>query len=336
MLYHIIAFLTGYILDLLIGDPMNFPHPIRLIGNLISKLDKEMRSKRDKLFGADEDSRDNQKKQQAELRDGVILCITVILSTALVTAALIIGSYKLHFIAGIIVEAILTCYILAARSLQVESMKVYDKLNTGTIMEARYAVSMIVGRDTKVLDHEGVTKAAVETVAENTSDGVIAPMLYTALGGPILGFIYKAVNTMDSMVGYHNDKYEYFGKTAARLDDVVNFIPARLSAYLMIAASFISGKSYSGRDAVRIYKRDRNVTKSPNAGQTESVCAGALGIRLAGNAYYFGKLVEKPYIGDEKRKIEAEDIRRTCRLMYMTELLLVLISTAVMVLVISI
>ena len=312
MLYHIIAFLIGYIFDLIVGDPMNFPHPIRLIGTLIGKLDKALN------------------KRRARMLEGVLLCIIVVLTTAFATTLVIVVSYKIHVALGIAVEAILTCYILAARSLQVESMKVYHKLKSGTLEEARYAVSMIVGRDTDVLDQEGVTKAAVETVAENTSDGVIAPMLYTALGGPILGFIYKAVNTMDSMVGYHNEKYEYFGKAAARLDDIFNYIPSRLSAVFMILASYICGKDYSGREAVRIYKRDRNVTKSPNAGQTESVCAGALGIRLAGNAYYFGRLVEKPYIGDEGRSIEAEDIKRSCKLMYVTELITVLVSVLFM------
>jgi len=295
-----------------VGDPMNFPHPIRLIGTLIGKLDKALN------------------KRRARMLEGVLLCIIVVLTTAFATTLVIVVSYKIHVALGIAVEAILTCYILAARSLQVESMKVYHKLKSGTLEEARYAVSMIVGRDTDVLDQEGVTKAAVETVAENTSDGVIAPMLYTALGGPILGFIYKAVNTMDSMVGYHNEKYEYFGKAAARLDDIFNYIPSRLSAVFMILASYICGKDYSGREAVRIYKRDRNVTKSPNAGQTESVCAGALGIRLAGNAYYFGRLVEKPYIGDEGRSIEAEDIKRSCKLMYVTELITVLVSVLFM------
>ena len=312
MLYHIIAFLIGYILDLIVGDPMNFPHPIRLIGTLIGKLDKALN------------------KRRARMLEGVLLCIIVVLTTAFATTLVIVVSYKIHVALGIAVEAILTCYILAARSLQVESMKVYKNLKSGTLEEARYAVSMIVGRDTDVLDQEGVTKAAVETVAENTSDGVIAPMLYTVLGGPILGFIYKAVNTMDSMVGYHNEKYEYFGKAAARLDDIFNYIPSRLSAVFMILASYIGGKDYSGREAVRIYKRDRNVTKSPNAGQTESVCAGALGIRLAGNAYYFGRLVEKPYIGDEGRSIEAEDIKRSCKLMYVTELITVLVSVLFM------
>ena len=183
---------------------------------------------------------------------------------------------------------------------------------------ARKAVSMIVGRDTESLDEEGVAKAAIETVAENTSDGVIAPMLYTALGGPILGFFYKAVNTMDSMVGYKNEKYLYFGRAAAKLDDAINFLPARISAYLMILAAFIGGKNFNGKQAYKIYKRDNRNHASPNSAQTESVCAGALGVQLAGDASYFGKVVKKPYIGDHLRKVEYEDIKRVNHLMYLT------------------
>ena len=173
-----------------------------------------------------------------------------------------------------------------------------------------------LGRDTANLDETGVAKAAIETVAENTSDGVIAPMLYTALFGPILGFLYKAVNTMDSMVGYKNDKYLFFGRTAAKLDDVVNYIPARISAWLLIVAASFPDREFSGREAYRIFRRDRYQHASPNSAQTEAACAGALGIQLAGDAYYFGKKVEKPYIGDAMRPVEAEDIRRVNRLMY--------------------
>lgn len=210
----------------------------------------------------------------------------------------------------------MTYQILATKCLKVESMKVYKCLKDQNLQAARQAVSMIVGRDTEVLDEEGVAKAAIETVAENTSDGVIAPMLYTAIGGPILGFFYKAVNTMDSMVGYKNDKYLFFGRTAAKLDDVVNYIPARISAWLLILAASFPGREFSGREAYRIFRRDRYQHASPNSAQTEAACAGALGIQLAGDAYYFGKKVEKPYIGDAMRPVEAEDIRRVNRLMY--------------------
>lgn len=201
-------------------------------------------------------------------------------------------------------------------------MKVYDRLKNGTIEEARYAVSMIVGRDTSELTEEGVTKAAVETVAENSSDGVIAPMLYMALGGAPLMFLYKGINTMDSMLGYKNDRYLYFGRCAAKLDDLANYIPARISGWLMVAAAFLTGMD--GKNAAKIYKRDRRNHASPNSAQTEAAVAGALRVQLAGNAYYFGKLYEKPTIGDKLREVEPEDIRRANRLLYGASVLSVL------------
>lgn len=182
--------------------------------------------------------------------------------------------------------------------------------------KARTAVSMIVGRDTAVLSEEGIIKAAVETVAENTSDGSIAPLCFLLLGGPVAGFAYKAVNTMDSMLGYKNEKYMYFGRAAARLDDVANFIPSRLAAWAMIAASRLCGLDAAG--AYRIWKRDRFCHASPNSAQTESVCAGALGVALAGDAVYFGKTVKKSFIGDARRRVEAEDIVRANRLLYVS------------------
>ena len=207
------------------------------------------------------------------------------------------------------------CYqLLAARSLRDESKKVYDALQTGDIEKSRYAVSMIVGRDTQNLTEEGVTKAAVETVAENTSDGIIAPLFYMMIGGAVLGFAYKSVNTMDSMVGYVNDRYRYFGTAAAKLDDVLNYIPARLSAWLMIAGAWLTGMD--GKNAKKIYLRDRRNHASPNSAQTEAVMAGALDIRLAGDAWYFGELHKKPFIGDPIRKVEVEDIIRSHKLMY--------------------
>ncbi len=312
---HFIAFFIGVILDRIVGDPYNIPHPIRYIGNLISFFDK-------KLLGDVSGSRDTEK----EKRRGALMCVLVIVVTMLVTAALLVICYIINRYAGIAAEAVLTCYILAAKSLKDESMKVYKALTTGTIENARKAVSMIVGRDTACLDEKGVTRAVVETIAENTSDGIIAPLIYTFLGGPVLGLMYKAINTMDSMVGYHNDRYEYFGKAAARTDDVANFFPARISAIFMILAALIGGKDYSFKGAIRIFKRDRFNHKSPNSAQTESVCAGALSVRLAGDASYFGKIVKKPFIGDPIREIEADDIKKTCRLMYITEDLCVVSS----------
>ena len=319
ILVHTASFLLGIILDRIIGDPMNFPHPIRLIGNLISFLERKLLG--EKGFEKNVDKRNTER----EFRRGILFCIAVILITAMVTGIIMALAYRINVFLGMAVEAVLTCYILAAKSLKDESMKVYFALRDGTIEDARYAVSMIVGRDTKHLDDKGIIRAAVETVAENTSDGVIAPLIYAFIGGPVLGFMYKAVNTMDSMVGYHNDRFEFFGKTAAKTDDVFNFIPARICAYLLIAAAYIGGEDFSGKDALRIFKRDRYNHKSPNSAQAESVCAGALGVRLAGDAYYFGKLVKKPYIGDPVREIEKEDIGRACRLMYIAEALCAII-----------
>ena len=317
MINHLIAFFLGFVLDQIIGDPMNFPHPIRLIGSLISFLDK-------KLLGDTSDSASSRKTGK-EKALGLILCFLVIGITVLITDVISVVSYMLNTYLGILVEAVLTCYILAAKSLKVESMKVYYALREGDIEKSRYAVSMIVGRDTKCLDEAGITRAAIETVAENTSDGVIAPVIYTFLGGPILGFAYKSINTMDSMVGYHNDRYEHFGFFAAKLDDIVNFLPARISALLMILAAFVLGRDFSGRNAFKIFLRDRYNHKSPNSAQTESVCAGALGVRLAGDAYYFGKLVKKPFIGDDLRQGAPIDIKRACKLMLCTTYLCVII-----------
>lgn len=306
MKYHIIAFFFGFIMDLFWGDPYWMPHPIRLIGGLVSRVEKKLRQEGEA------------KDPEQEKRRGVWLVVAVLGTTAGVSALALGTAYMFSPVAGCVVEAIMTYQILAAKCLKVESMKVYTCLKEKNLEKARKAVSMIVGRDTACLDETGVAKAAIETVAENTSDGVIAPLIYTALGGPVLGLCYKAVNTMDSMVGYKNDKYLFFGRAAAKLDDVVNYLPARISAYGMIVSAGIFGKSYSISRAFQIYKRDRYNHASPNSAHTEAACAGALGIQLAGDASYFGKIVKKPYIGDPVRNVEIEDICRAGRLMYMT------------------
>ena len=323
MCYHIFAFIAGFVLDLLIGDPHFIPHPVRLIGSLISFCDKRLNC--DAGYNISE-----KKLNLIKYKRGMLLAFTVIFATFAISVIIIVAAYSINLYAGVIAEAVMTWQILATKCLRVESMRVYDALRTDGVDAGRRAVSMIVGRDTSVLDAAGVTRAAVETIAENTSDGVIAPMLYTAIGGPVLGFVYKAVNTMDSMLGYKNDKYMYFGRFAARLDDVVNFIPARISAYLMIAAAFIGGRQFDGKNAYRIFKRDRFNHASPNSAQTESVCAGALRVQLAGDAVYFGKLVKKKYIGDGLREIEYEDIKSANRLMYITAFLCELLSVSVM------
>ena len=319
---HAIALVAGFFLDLIIGDPHWLYHPVRLIGLLISLCEKIFLGKSDK---AESDSKGGKK-----IFFGVLTIIVVLFATLIITGAIVFWSYYFNRYLGLVIEAILTYFILATKSLRYESMKVYKALNTGTLDDARKAVSMIVGRDTESLSEEGVVKAAVETVAENTSDGVIAPMIFTAIGGPVLGFLYKAVNTMDSMIGYKNDKYLYFGRAAAKLDDFVNFIPARISAYLMILAAFLGGKDFDGKRAKEIFKRDRFNHASPNSAQTESVCAGALGVKLAGDASYFGKIVSKPFIGDAVRNIEREDIKRACRLMYITAFLCMIICMLIL------
>ncbi len=309
---HVCAFALGTFQDFLIGDPHWLYHPVRLIGLLISVLEKIFLKNKKKFFW------------------GIMTVIIVLFSTFVLTGILIAGTYFINRYLGLVTEAIMTYFILATKSLKYESMKVYRALKDGSLEDGRKAVSMIVGRDTENLCEEGVIKAAVETVAENTSDGVIAPMIFTAIGGPVLGFLYKAVNTMDSMIGYKNDKYIHFGRAAAKLDDFVNFLPSRISAVLMIAASALGGRDFDAKNAHKIFKRDRFNHASPNSAQTEAACAGALGLKLAGDASYFGKVVKKPFIGDEIRKIELDDIKRVNKLMVVTAYVCVIICTVLM------
>lgn len=301
--------LIGMILDWIFGDPVWLYHPVRIIGKWISFLEKILRK-----FAGDQEG--NEKKL---LIAGGILWILVILASAAVPMGILYLAEKFSPCAAFVLECFWCYQLLAARSLGKESKKVYKKLIQDDLSGARLAVSMIVGRDTENLTVEGVTKAAVETVAENTNDGVIAPLIYMLIGGPILGFVYKAVNTMDSMLGYKNEKYLYFGRVAAKMDDVAGFIPARISALLMILASCLLGMD--GKNALWIWKRDRRKHASPNAAQTEAVCAGALHVQLAGDAWYFGKKHEKDTIGDPIREIEPRDILRSEKLMIGTEVL---------------
>lgn len=246
------------------------------------------------------------------------MLVVVTVSTG-VPVVILSVAYKYFWQLGLALESFWCYQIFATKSLKVESDRVYIALKDKGLEAGRKAVSMIVGRDTQNLTEEGVTKAAVETVAENTSDGVIAPLFYMLIGGAVLGFTYKAINTMDSMVGYKNDKYQWFGTAAAKLDDVVNFIPARVSAVLMILAAYLTGMD--GKNAARIFRRDRFNHKSPNSAQTEAVMAGALDVQLAGDAWYFGKLHKKPTIGDPVREMELLDIRRSHKLLYGTAML---------------
>lgn len=314
MTISLVALVMGYILDLIFGDPYWMPHPVRFIGNLISILEKVIR-------------RFMPKTKRGEYIGGIILTVMVVSISMVIPLVIILMAKSINTYLALTVETFMCYQILATKSLKVESMKVYDELEKNDLPSARKAVSMIVGRDTKDLTFSGVAKAAVETVAENTSDGIIAPMIFIAIGGAPMGFFYKAINTMDSMVGYKNEKYMNFGRFAAKLDDVVNYLPARISAYQMILSSFFLRYDY--KNAFKIYKRDRYNHASPNSAQTESVCAGALDVQLAGNAYYFGKLYEKPTIGDNIREINYDDIKKANRLLYCTSIISIVIISVI-------
>ena len=308
MKWSLFAMIAGFIIDLFAGDPHNIPHPIVLIGKLIAALEKAAR----RVFP---------KTRNGERAAGAVLWLVCVCICFAVPALILWGCNAVSPWLRLVVESIMCWQILAAKTLKDESMKVYYALCRDGLEKARYAVSMIVGRDTEKLDREGVIKAAVETVAENTSDAVIAPLLFLAIGGAPLGFFYKAVNTMDSMLGNTDPPYDNIGLVPARADDVLNFIPSRLSAVLLIAGGWILNvfggrKSYDIKNGWKIFKRDRKNHASPNSGQTEAACAGLLGVQLAGDAWYHGILHKKKYIGDPLKKVRLKNIPDTCRLMY--------------------
>lgn len=304
------AMLLGFLLDCLLGDPRTIPHPVVCMGKLISWLEKAFRA----LFP--------KTRLGENLAGGCIWLVTVAVSFLIPWGLLKLAGMVSPWL-RLLLQTIFCWQVLAAKSLRQESMKVYEALKTGTIEDARYAVSMIVGRDTQALDADAVTRAAVETVAENCSDGVIAPMLYFALGGGPLAFAYKAVNTMDSMLGYVEPPYQNVGLVPARMDDVCNYLPARISGIMMLLAGGLLGLDF--RNGWKIFLRDRYHHASPNSAQTESVCAGLLGLRLAGDAWYHGVLHKKKYIGDALRPITPEDIPLSDRLMYATAVLTLVI-----------
>ena len=311
--YYASALMAGFLLDLLIGDPRWLYHPVIFIGKTISFFERNIRRR----FPA---------TPHGELAGGVLLVLLTLVVSGGIPAVILAVTGRIHPLLQWAAGAFLCYQLLAMKCLKDESMKVYQALKTGTLEDGRRAVSMIVGRDTQALDEKGVIKAAVETVAENFSDGVLAPMFYMVIGGPVLMFLYKGINTMDSMVGYKNDRYLYFGRCAARLDDAANFIPSRLAGIMLILAAYLG--NFSGKDAKRIFLRDRKKHASPNSAQTESAAAGALQIQLAGNAYYFGKLHEKQFIGDPIREIQVEDIRRMNKLMYLASIMSAVLFTA--------
>ena len=314
MKWSLLALLVGFCVDLLIGDPHSIPHPVVGIGKLISFLEKGLRRMFPKTDGG-------------EIAAGGVLWVLVVVICTALPAGILFLCDRLSPWLRLTVESLMCWQILATKSLKDESMKVYTALESGDLEESRHAVSMIVGRDTARLDDAGVTRAAVETVAENTSDGVVAPMLFVALGGAPLGFLYKAVNTMDSMLGYVEPPYKNIGLIPAKMDDAANFLPSRLSALLMLAAGFLLG--LDGKNGWRVFRRDRFNHASPNSAQTESVCAGLLGVRLAGDAWYHGVLHKKKYIGDDTRDITHRDILLACRLLYLTAFLTLLLCTLV-------
>ena len=305
-MWSLAAMLLGFGLDLLVGDPHSIPHPVVFIGKLISFWERVLR----RVFP---------KTVWGERIAGGVLWVLVAGISTVVPWVLLRLCFGVSPWLGLAVESVMCGQILATKSLKQESMKVYFALKTGDLEQARLAVSMIVGRDTDRLDQAGVTRAAVETVAENASDGVIAPLVFLAIGGAPLGFFYKAVNTMDSMLGYVDMPYKNIGLVSAKMDDLLNYLPSRLTTLVMLLAGALLG--LDGKNGWKIFKRDRYNHTSPNAAQTESMCAGLLGLRLGGDAWYHGVLHKKQYIGDPCREIVPEDIPLACRLLYLTALL---------------
>ena len=308
------AVLGGFVLDAIFGDPAWLPHPVVYMGKAISRLEKFLRSRLPKT-------------PQGELLGGAVTAFCLPVGTLLFTGLVCWGAAMLHPLLGLAVQMFWCGQALAAKGLAQESTNVYRELVKPDLPAARRAVSRIVGRDTQDLTLEGVTRAAVETVAENASDGVIAPLLYMLIGGAPLALTYKAINTMDSMLGYKNEKYLYFGRIPAKLDDAANYLPSRLAALLWVAAAAFTHNDAKG--AWKIWRRDRRRHASPNSAQTESACAGALGVQLAGPAYYFGEYYDKPTIGDPLREIEPRDILRANRMMYAESLLALVLGLAV-------
>ena len=308
------AVVGGFVLDALFGDPAWLPHPVVFMGRAIARLEGFLRPRLPKT-------------PRGEVLGGAIVAFCLPVGTLLFAGAVCRGAARLHPLLGLAVQMFWCAQALAARGLVQESTNVYKELVKPDLPAARRAVSRIVGRDTAALTAEGVTKAAVETVAENASDGVIAPLFYMLLGGAPLALTYKAINTMDSMLGYKNERYLYFGRVPAKLDDAANYLPSRLAGLLWVAAAAFTRNDAKG--AWKIWRRDRRRHASPNSAQTESACAGALGVQLAGPAYYFGQYYPKLTIGDALRPIEPEDILRANRMMYAESLLALALGLAI-------
>jgi cobalamin biosynthesis protein cobD len=308
--------ISAYVLDLIFGDPYSFPHPVKFIGNMIARLEK--------FFFA---------TLINKLLSGLITFLIVVVTTYFATFLLINISYSLNSYLGIAVEILLTYTVLSAKCLEVEAVKVQRELRAKNLENSRKSLSYIVGRDTKELDFSQIIKAVIETVAENTVDGVISPIFYLCLGGVPLAMAFKAISTLDSMIGYRNEKYEEFGKVSARADDVANFIPARLSVIFFSISAFLLRLDY--RNAFLICMRDRKNHLSPNCAYSESLTAGALGIQLGGSHYYGGKLVEKQKIGDDLKKADVDDITKTVNMLRIVTFLCILVVCIINILIFS-
>lgn len=304
------AIIIGFLIDCILGDPQNPLHPIRFLG-YINNLGIRLYNKL------------NIKKPKIQFIYGMLMNVFILSFVFFLFLGLVYIFYKINFYLGVVFEIIMSYFIIAPKCLYTESMKVFKALKNNDIEKARVYLSYIVGRDTKSLKEEKIIKATIETIAENLSDGVIAPLIFLAIGGVPLGMVYKAVNTLDSMVGYKNEKFMYFGKFSARLDDVFNFIPARISAILMIIATF--ALRLNVKNAIKIYIRDRYNHLSPNSAHTEAVCAGALSLQLGGASTYKGKVVEKKTIGDNIKNASINDILLANKLMYVSTIILIII-----------
>lgn len=315
---NLLSIYTGYALDLIIGDPYSFPHPVRYIGKLISIVEKQIR----KITSSDKGLK----------IAGFFLWFIVVGVTFGITT-LVLQLFKFNKVAYFIVNTILIYTTLATKCLKDESVKIYKVLKTGDLEKSRIQLSYIVGRDTTNLNEKEIVRATVETVAENTVDGIIAPLFYGFIGGAPLAMAYKAVNTLDSTVGYKNDKYYYLGFASAKIDDIANYIPARLGVVLLSLGSLFAGFNF--KNALKIGIRDRKNHKSPNCAFSEGAVAGALGIQLGGTNVYFGKEVYKPTIGDKTREIEIEDIVRTNKIMYSSSIISIIIFTVAYYLVVA-
>ncbi|OSB07875.1 cobalamin biosynthesis protein [Paraclostridium bifermentans] len=308
----ILVMVIAYLLDLIIGDPYSFPHPVRFIGNIIRFTEGKIRI----IF-----------KSKKQLKIGGFLLWTITVGFTALAINLILNLLCINNILYVLIASIILYTTLSTKCLADEAKKIYEVLKTGDIEKSRKQLSYIVGRDTTSLNENEIIRATVETVAENTVDGIISPMMYAFIGGPVLAMAYKAINTLDSMVGYKNEKYGDIGFASAKIDDIANFIPARITPFFMMIASFILG--FNSKKSIKIAMRDRKNHKSPNCAYAEGAVAGALEVQLGGTNMYFGEKVYKPTIGDKDRELEAEDILRTNKIMYLTSFIALVIFSII-------